>query len=641
MFQLVLLATLFASAIVKPSAVPLPAPITAVTVFGDGARVVRTATAQVAGRVTFELPLLPDSVEVDSIRLAASGATVQRVELQEVQSSELAAFAGIKGQLFNDRARALLAKLQALDDRLGLAERERFDESAQVEALRKLAPVEQAEEALRPRPRLDGSGWSWALEFVAAQEERTQARMRASDQALIDLWHQRALVARQALALGGARQRQGLRVTAQVTGQGRAVLSLSYLVRGASWAPRYDLQYLPGEERVRVSFAGAVTQRTGEDWDAAQLTVSTSTPSRAAQLPLSIWKLGERERFIPTPVALPEPLATPVPRAEPQVQLKGGRSDDDALRAQLIQAVRRKTPANPAQESGADRESLAISGAESPPPPDAPPLALKSQARSRRAATAAAPSLAAARRWAAPVEPGMAPVGTAGLLGLAPPSSSAAASPPDSPAALAGGADLSFVAPVPINLPSGSRQRRVPLSTETWPVETVRVMYPGISADTYLIARLRNRSDRTLPGGSANLFVGADPSGTARLRPIAPGEEFSLPLGIDRAIKPIRDVTQTKGEQGFFSKDEVTKYRVSIEVSNPYPQAIPLQINDQLPLRGDQNTGVELTRIEPAPDKKNDATGFLRWTEQIPAGAKRTISFEYELRRPRGYRLYQ
>src|SRR5260370_36435362 len=112
-------------------------------------------------------------------------------------------------------------------------------------------------------------------------------------------------------------------------------------------------------------------------------------------------------------------------------------------------------------------------------------------------------------------------------VGIAPPPSwRPPPLPPNSPAALAGGYDLEFPSLRRETLHSGGGARRVLLFSETWPVQTSRVIYPALSPDAYLIAKGRNPSRRTLPGGEASLSVGADLAGRAELQIVSPGAEF-------------------------------------------------------------------------------------------------------------------
>jgi uncharacterized protein (TIGR02231 family) len=272
---------------------------------------------------------------------------------------------------------------------------------------------------------------------------------------------------------------------------------------------------------------------------------------------------------------------------------------------------------------------------------DLAPSPAKAAPRPRSYAASAAPSEVSVMAESSGPHGDRFGVSLSEAVGLGPPPSYRAPSfGPDAPASLAGGFDLSFTSPRPATVPSGGVARRVPLLAESWPVASERVIYPALAKEAWLLATLKNPSQRALPGGPADLFVGDDPAGTARLQLVAPGEPIELPLGLDRAIKPVRNVTQVQGEQGVFSKDEVTQYTVTIEVGNPYKQAIPLRIVDQVPLAGDKNAEVKLLKTSPE-TRPNADTGQLEWRLQVPASGKAQVSFTYELKRPKGALVHQ
>jgi hypothetical protein len=142
-----------------------------------------------------------------------------------------------------------------------------------------------------------------------------------------------------------------------------------------------------------------------------------------------------------------------------------------------------------------------------------------------------------------------------------------------------------------------------------------------------------------LPGGQANLFVGADPAGVATLKLVAPGETFTLPLGIDRALQVVRNVRLVTQEKGIISKDELSLYTVTIEVANPYRSPVAVQLVDQWALGGDKDVEAKLTRADNA--RQDWARGTLEWRLNVPASGKQTVFFTYTLRRPKGWRLHQ
>jgi len=267
------------------------------------------------------------------------------------------------------------------------------------------------------------------------------------------------------------------------------------------------------------------------------------------------------------------------------------------------------------------------------------------------APSAPAPAVASSKRTMLPVAASAAPERALPMMAedRAPPSEQVGIAPPpgwkrpwmppDSPAALAGGYDLEFASVRHETLHSGKGARRVLLFAETWPVSTERLIEPALSNDAYLVAQIKNPSRRTLPRGQAALSVGADPSGTATVPLVAPGQEFTLPLGVDPALRTFRNVAQVQTEKGLFTKDDVTRYAVSIEVQNPYPAAVPLRIVDQVPLAGDKNVEVELIEAQGA--ERDEGTGKLTFRRTAPAAGKVKVGFVYQLKRPKGYRVHQ
>jgi hypothetical protein len=208
------------------------------------------------------------------------------------------------------------------------------------------------------------------------------------------------------------------------------------------------------------------------------------------------------------------------------------------------------------------------------------------------------------------------------------------------PATLAGGWDLVFPATGKDTVRSGQGARKVPLVTHTWPVHVARRVFPALAPDAYLVAELRNPSSHALPGGPASLFVGSDPAGVAELALMAPGEAVALPLGLDHALRPVRNVQLVTTEKGVFSKDEINEYEVSIELANSNASAMPVRIVDQVPLTDQKDVEVRLLRTEPvaAHDRRS---GALEWSVSVPPSGKTRVSFVYSIKRPKGWRLHQ
>jgi len=626
------------------------APITSVTVYSDRARVVRTAQLTVSGTQRVELPPLRGSVDAASIRVEAEGAEVTRVDLRTLSAEALT----------TSEARKVLDTLDKLDDQLVRVSTERDAASAQLAALQGLRPANNAEtERDKPLPpRLDPSGWNAATSFLVDTSTRLQARLRELDQRTEQLQREHSRQVRHAQELGTAPREAGLEVAPTLSGNGPVKLTLTYVTTNARWYPRYELQLVPEANRVQVSFFGLVSQETGEDWEDAALTLSTALPATTTRLPrLTTWKIGQKERFIPTPAPLTVAYRPPPPAPAP---LPEELAESEQLRQRLMARVgaeQTRMPAGQAQPPIADTRQRAP-----PRPPPVPSRPRPMPAPSNAPSAPAAPEPMPSPEYAA--DQGMAveeyveeyvvtgtssaseraprvPTVTVGV-GLSPPAAyRRPAVDARLPASLAGGYDLAFTSARRESIPSGAESgRRVPLFTESWPVKAERKLFPALARDAFLVAELQSPSRQVLPGGDASLFVGDDPAGTAFLKLVAPGERFTLPLGVDRAVRPVRNVTLVQSEKGFIGKDEETLYRVTIEVANPYAFPLPVRIHDQWPLTSDDDVEIKLVRTEPFA-RQEKTKGTLEWELTVPASGKTVVSFEYTLRHPKGWRMHQ
>ncbi len=693
--MLTTIAFALSAAATAPVATPVTAPITSVTVYGDRARVTRTAEIQLSGTKPVPLPLLVDQADSSSIQVSASGGDVERVDISWVPASGFP----------RDQARTVLDEIEAIDTELAKLGRDREAWQAMVDTVRALRPTVPTGEPLRPLPKLNAAGWPMALEFVRGTANRAQAKVRELDAKQVKLNRRLSQLTTDAQKLGAGRH-AGYKVTPLVHGRGTVKLRLTYMVSRARWTPTYDVTLQPSTGKVQLLFGGSVSQETGEDWLDAEVTLSTAIPATATRYPkIGTWTIGERERFIPTARRVEEYVPPPPPTVRLPPVLRGDEGLWRALQSRLGLSAGnqeeggrgegRGTSGLIAGEVSGDRDGDGIPDSMDRCPdepetfngfqdddgcPDHGRVMVDGVARDegdRLDDTRKAPaSFQAQTKTAPPAEPAPATVAAdmrsppspersifrrRATLALTPGAGQSADQPvesesvgmlppggwgqpnygPTMPVSLAGGYDLSYTALAPETVQSGKGARRVALLSRNWPVAVERKLFPALAPEAYLVAELKSAEKEPLPGGQANLFVGGDPAGVATLGLLVPGETVTLPLGLDRAIRPIRNVQVVTTEKGVISKDEISQYTVTIEVANPYPTAIPVRILDQIPVARDNNVEVKLVRADPGPASRDTATGTLEWRLTIGAKAKSTVTFVYSLKRKKGYRLHQ
>jgi uncharacterized protein (TIGR02231 family) len=278
----------------------IDAPITGVTVFTDGARVVRT------GRVTVEAGLrpvliasLPESADPASVRVAARGAGLGLLNVE------------VQRRVGTEPRRTPVAELRADVEHWRDTVRQFDDEDAAEQAglgflghLAEAAATSLARAVSAGRAGYDElSGMAGHLSAstanTLARRREIAARKRAAQREL------EAAVGRLADAEQVGRPVVFIEVSALLEAQDatEAEIELSYHTSGASWWPLYDL-VLDGE-KLTVSYLAEITQRTGEDWPEVALALSTTRRGQQQTLPeLSPWYIG---RPVPPVPAAPRP----------------------------------------------------------------------------------------------------------------------------------------------------------------------------------------------------------------------------------------------------------------------------------------------------------------------------------------------
>lgn len=288
-----------APASTEPASTELDAPIRAVTVFRDGARILRSGRiTAAAGTARIMLGGLPADADSASVRVAVRGEHVALLDIEVATRYAADSQREDTGRL-QAEADARRDEVQALDDA----------DAAEQAAIGFTGHLSQAAATALAR----------AVSFGrAGHDELDQMAAHLSASTASALTRRRELSARKRAAtreleaaerrLAGLQRKSSppryLEVSAVVDASAatQAEIDVTYHVSGVSWRPLYDLGLVG--ERLAVSYLAEITQRTGEDWPEVELTVATTRRGQHQRLPeLSPWYVGP---------ARPEPPMMPM-----------------------------------------------------------------------------------------------------------------------------------------------------------------------------------------------------------------------------------------------------------------------------------------------------------------------------------------
>ena len=283
----------------------LDAPIVAVTVFRDGARVQRTGTVNVeAGLRPVVIGGLPAGLDPASVRVAARGAGLALLDVEVHRRYRTDPLREETARLRTEveRCRDLVQELDDEDaaEQARLSFLGHLSESAAT-ALARAVSFGRADhdDLARMAGHLtaDTGGALGRRRDIRARRRAAQRELEAAEQRL-------AAAEKKA---GGAVAVTEVSATLEASAATAAEVDVSYHADGASWRPLYDLT-LDGE-RLAVSYLAEVKQQTGEDWPATELVLSTTRRGLHESLPeLSPWYIG-RARPVPLPAVRLRPMA--------------------------------------------------------------------------------------------------------------------------------------------------------------------------------------------------------------------------------------------------------------------------------------------------------------------------------------------
>jgi uncharacterized protein (TIGR02231 family) len=284
----------------------LDAPIVAVTVYPGQARVVRRGRVAVpAGPVPVTLTGLPLALDAESVRVTGRGAaTIGGVDIVTAHRATHDE-SGAEGRLRAEQRALARRRAESRDARAVLDAQLGVLQSLGSHAGRTFA------KALAEGDTEPGS-LGPVTDYLTERLTAAHAAIRELDDADRVLTDDERRVERQLADLHQqAPDATAVVVDLQVAAAGDVELEVSYLIHGAGWTPRYDIR-LDGD-RLAVDWFGLVHQRSGEQWPACELRLSTARPSSVVTLPeLEPWFLRDRP-----PMPPPTLRTGPMPRQAP------------------------------------------------------------------------------------------------------------------------------------------------------------------------------------------------------------------------------------------------------------------------------------------------------------------------------------
>jgi len=642
---LVFLATLpvqiFASDATAAEELPLKTDIISATIYSRQAQVVRRGEVQLSpGSFRLVCGDLPKEFAETSLNVVGTGLAGARIVGIDLRRTE-------KGSVDSPRYKELSLELDALNASL---EQLRLRRRA-IEGRKSLAGSIGDFSADKARDRLEGGAfaaaeWRSLLTFFEEEALGTDQRLdeiKGQSDKLQERvsWVQSELAAMQ-VAQGSGRE---VVVDCEVATPGVMTVALSYIVPGASWHPEYSVRYIERDSEAELTYSARIAQATGEDWKSVSVLLSTATPHVGAAPPeLSPQYLGLttgtiRGMVTDAQTGAPLPFAT--------VSVVGTRLS--AMTASQGTYVITDVPVGMYVLQGSymgyenERRSGVRVAAGHVERADFSLRAAALQADEVKVRSISTVEEAIATQPGVVLHEGQVHVrgGRASEVKMY------AEEPSPVPyveAELVGSEFAANLAiPKPVDLETGGEPRRSMVVRQSLPGHFVLESVPRLSDHVFLKGSFVNSLDIPLLSGAAEVYVETTPEGSSvnvsnfvgqeHIEAVAPGEEFTMHLGVDQNVKVDYELRSREVLSRTKSATARVRYRYVMTVESFKREPAEVWVLDRVPVTVMKDVKVDAIEIVPAPLRR-DEDGLLAWQLTLAPGGRQELSVQYEVEYP-------
>lgn len=301
--------------------------VTKATVFTDRAILLRSGTATLeAGKQTILLSALPDKLNEDSVRVNGRGTGKLLIEDFKIERKHYREVPEERIQTLIDGKESLLLKKKGLQDEAEVIVR-------QEEFLGGIG--KQSSETISQHLKLQSPSveeWRSVLQFLGSEGKGLKEQARKLEEEIKAVQKEINLIDKtlQGVANAKGNYRKVVAVEVEIASAGDFAFEVSYMVHNAHWKPLYDARVDARTKEVSLRYFGAVTQRTGEDWNDVQVLLSTARPHIGGNAPqLYEWHLGFYEELMDSMVAVASPA--PMPRRKKMSKTRSVMKEEAAF----------------------------------------------------------------------------------------------------------------------------------------------------------------------------------------------------------------------------------------------------------------------------------------------------------------------
>lgn len=184
-------------------------------------------------------------------------------------------------------------------------------------------------------------------------------------------------------------------------------------------------------------------------------------------------------------------------------------------------------------------------------------------------------------------------------------------------------------------IPSDGSPHKVTLYEANYPCRLDYAAMPKRVSFAYLQAVVTNPLQGvTLLPGPVNVFRGETFVGGTPIGNIAPGQEFTLNLGIDEGIQIERELVKREVDKRLISISNLRRltYAYRVTVTNLQQAEAKVQVSEQIPVSTHEQLKVKLSSTSPSINLGE--LGVLAWNLVLKPQGKQVLQYEFTVEHP-------
>lgn len=203
--------------------------------------------------------------------------------------------------------------------------------------------------------------------------------------------------------------------------------------------------------------------------------------------------------------------------------------------------------------------------------------------------------------------------------------------------------DYSYFSDSPLDVPSDGEFHSVALTQAADRCKLFHIAVPRESTDVFRVAELTNPLEGPLVAGPIDVYLDGDFLLASRVSFTPPGGMLQFGLGVDQAVKLVRNTSFREDSAGLMGGSRVLHQQIRLEAINHRSRPIALEIRERVPvLREDEDDiKVELGAVSPAWEAFRSGEeelgnprlrGGFRWRLDLGAGEKTELKASYSIK---------